>query len=96
MYRAILYNEKDGARMNTLLLVEDDAAISEMVQTYLTNEGFTVVPAFTGQEAVQRFATDTYDLVLLDLMLPELNGMDFLLSLRKTSYVPVIIMSAKQ
>ncbi len=95
MRRALFYNEKDGARMNRLLLVEDDVAISEMVQTYFTNEGFTVVPAFTGQEAIQRFADDTYDLVLLDLMLPELNGMDFLLTLRKTSYVPVIILSAK-
>ncbi len=81
--------------MQKILLVEDDKAISEMVQTYLTNEGFTIVPVFTGQEAVTQFKEEPFDLVLLDIMLPELNGMDFLLALRKKSYIPVIIMSAK-
>ncbi|MDQ0207495.1 response regulator transcription factor [Alkalicoccobacillus murimartini] len=81
--------------MERLLLVEDDVAISDMVRTYLTKEGFKVDPVFTGKEAIQRFENDSYDLVLLDLMLPEMSGMDFLQVIRQNSFVPVIIMSAK-
>lgn len=74
--------------MQKILLVEDDKAISEMVHTYLTNEGFTIVPVFTGQEAVTQFKEEPFDLVLLDIMLPELNGMDFLHALRKKAIFP--------
>ncbi|MEN0644910.1 response regulator transcription factor [Alkalicoccobacillus gibsonii] len=81
--------------MGQILLVEDDRAISDMVRTYLVNEGFQVVTAFTGTEAVKKMRQKPYDLVLLDLMLPELNGMDVLQQLREKSYTPVIIMSAK-
>ncbi|WP_285804124.1 response regulator transcription factor [Alkalicoccobacillus plakortidis] len=81
--------------MERILLVEDDVAISDMVRSYLTNEGFKVDPVFTGKEAINRFISNSYDLVLLDLMLPEINGMDFLQTLRQNSFVPVIITSAK-
>ncbi|WYP26013.1 response regulator transcription factor [Alkalihalobacillus sp. FSL W8-0930] len=81
--------------MGQILLVEDDRAISDMVRTYLVNEGFRVNTAFTGTEAVMKMRQESYDLVLLDLMLPELNGMDVLQQLREKSYTPVIIMSAK-
>ncbi|TSB47800.1 response regulator transcription factor [Alkalicoccobacillus porphyridii] len=81
--------------MERILLVEDDLAISDMVRTFLIKEGFKVDAVFTGKEASNRFANDSYDLVLLDLMLPEINGMDFLQALRQNSYVPVIIISAK-
>ncbi|GIN87109.1 putative transcriptional regulatory protein YcbL [Heyndrickxia sporothermodurans] len=79
----------------TILLVEDDPAISNMVNTYLTNESFHVKCVFDGEEAVNAFKDEHYDLVLLDLMLPKLNGMDFLQMVRSKSYIPVIIMSAK-
>ncbi|MEH7109294.1 MULTISPECIES: response regulator transcription factor [Bacillaceae] len=79
----------------TILLVEDDPAISNMVKTYLNNEGFTVKCVFDGEEAEIAFKHANYDLVLLDLMLPKLNGMDFIQIVRTTSYIPVIIMSAK-
>lgn len=81
--------------MQKILLVEDDPSISEMVKIYLSNEGFQIKAVFTGSEAVNSFKSEHYDLVILDLMLPELSGMDFLQKLRLESYVPVIIMSAK-
>ncbi|MBO0959803.1 response regulator transcription factor [Neobacillus sp. MM2021_6] len=78
-----------------ILLVEDDAAISEMVRGQFTREGFEVVPAFDGEEALEVFANDTFDLILLDLMLPKLDGMEFLKIIRGKSMIPVLIMSAK-
>lgn len=79
----------------TILLVEDDLDISNMVKTYLTNEAFNVKCVFDGEEAGIAFRQGDYDLVLLDLMMPKLNGMDFLQMVRTNSYIPVIIMSAK-
>ena len=79
----------------TILLVEDDLAISDMVKRYLHNEGFNVECVFDGKTAGQMFKEKRYDLILLDIMLPELSGMDVLQSIRTTSYIPVIIMSAK-
>lgn len=79
----------------TILLVEDDPSISSMVKKYLSNEGFNVVCVFDGEEAACAFKQAQYDLVLLDLMLPKLNGLDWLQMVRAESYIPVIIMSAK-
>lgn len=79
----------------TILLVEDDQDISNMVKTYLNNEAFNVKCVFDGEEAMNAFQYEHYDLVLLDLMLPKLNGINFLQIVRTRSYIPVIIMSAK-
>ncbi|WP_251555456.1 response regulator transcription factor [Neobacillus muris] len=78
-----------------ILLVEDDTAISDMVKGQFMKEGFEVVPAFDGEEALAVFASGTFDLILLDLMLPKLDGMEFLKIIREKSMVPVLIMSAK-
>lgn len=79
----------------TILLVEDDLSIGEMVVSYLTGEGFKLVHAHDGEEALKMFSRQTYDLILLDLMLPKLNGMDFLRQIRAKSHVPILILSAK-
>lgn len=78
-----------------ILLVEDDPSISKMVGDFLTKECFHVVRVFDGMEAMQMFRRDSFDLILLDLMLPKLNGMDFLKMIREQSVVPVMIVSAK-
>lgn len=78
-----------------ILLVEDDHQISEMVSGHLSKEGFQVVSAFNGEEAIQHFSNSEVELVILDLMLPESNGLDLLQTMRKTSMVPILIMSAK-
>ncbi|MCV0025502.1 response regulator transcription factor [Bacillus sp. XT-2] len=77
------------------MLVEDDHSISEMVVHYLTKEGFEIVHAFDGEEGIRRFQEQAYDLILLDIMLPELNGMDVLKIIREKSKVPVLMISAK-
>jgi two-component system response regulator VicR len=78
-----------------ILLIEDDVSISEMVKEHLELEGFYVSCAFDGEEALRRFEQDTYQLVLLDLMLPKKSGMDCLQWIRTKSHVPILIMSAK-
>ncbi|MBM7586107.1 DNA-binding response OmpR family regulator [Bacillus pakistanensis] len=78
-----------------LLLVEDDQSISEMVKTQLMKEGFTVEVAFDGEEGIERFSKESFDLILLDLMLPKLDGMEFLKMIREKSKIPILIMSAK-
>jgi DNA-binding response OmpR family regulator len=79
----------------TILLVEDDPSIGEMVINYLQKEGFAVVHAKDGEVAIQMFAQRPFDLILLDLMLPKLNGMDFLRIIREQSLIPILIVSAK-
>lgn len=78
-----------------ILLVEDDIEISEMVKSQIMKEGFKVIQAFDGESALQHFSAEAIDLILLDLMLPKANGMDFLQLVRKQSTIPVLIMSAK-
>jgi two-component system response regulator RegX3 len=78
-----------------LLLVEDEESFIDALTIGLNREGFDVDIARDGQEAVSLFAGGTYDLILLDLMLPKMSGLDVCRSIRATSDVPIIIVSAK-
>ncbi|WP_438446039.1 response regulator transcription factor [Gorillibacterium sp. sgz5001074] len=80
---------------DTVLLVEDDRHLSEIISRHLTTEGYLIQTAYDGEEAVRLFQGGTFDLIILDLMLPLLNGMDFLQRVRQSSWVPVLIVSAK-
>lgn len=78
-----------------ILLVEDDTEISDMLRSYLATENYEVGCAFDGQEACDRFDKDSFDLVLLDLMIPKVSGMSVMKHIRRKSFVPIIILSAK-
>ncbi|MDU2239327.1 MAG: response regulator transcription factor [Paenibacillus sp.] len=78
-----------------LLMIEDDPAISTMVKDYLAKEGYRVTVVHDGEQALRQFASDSYHLVLLDLMLPHRSGLDILEQIRKESSVPILILSAK-
>jgi DNA-binding response OmpR family regulator len=78
-----------------ILLVEDDKAISEMLTNYLTTENYEVICAVDGQSACNLFDSITFSLVLLDLMIPKISGMEVMQYMRKNSVVPIIIVSAK-
>lgn len=82
--------------VKTILVVEDDKEISGLVKAHLEQENFTVLTAFDGEEAVRYFNDNEVDLILLDLMLPKLNGIEFLKQIREYSFVPVLIISAKE
>ena len=78
-----------------LLLVEDDPEICGMLKKFLEKENFEIITANDWEEACSKFRQETCDLVLLDLMLPKISGMDVLQQIRAQSTVPIIIMSAK-
>lgn len=78
-----------------VLFAEDDKKISEMVKEFLSSEKHSVQTADNGEEAVELFQKDSFDLVLLDLMLPKTGGLEVLKYIRSVSVVPVIIVTAK-
>lgn len=78
-----------------VLFVEDNLEIREMLGSYLTAENFEVDCAYDGEHACQMFDSSTYHIILLDLMIPKISGMDVMKHIRKSSTVPIIIISAK-
>jgi DNA-binding response OmpR family regulator len=78
-----------------ILVVDDDKNISELLRLYLEKEGFSVVAAYDGLEAVKKFEDSTPDLILLDIMLPGLDGWQVCREIRKKSDKPVIMITAK-
>jgi two-component system response regulator MtrA len=78
-----------------ILLVEDDASIRETTSLGLGGAGYRVTVARDGREALDRFRQAPFDLVVLDLMLPELDGYEVCREIRKTSRVPIVILSAR-
>lgn len=81
--------------MNKILLVEDDVEISAMLKNFLSTEDFEVVTAYDGESACRKFFTDTFSLVLLDLMIPKMSGIEVMGKIRERHTVPIIIISAK-
>jgi two-component system response regulator RegX3 len=81
--------------MTKVLVVEDEAGMREPLVYLLRSEGYEVIEAEDGEEAVAVFQKEGADLVLLDLMIPKLNGKDVCKAIRTTSDVPVIMLTAK-
>jgi two-component system response regulator VanR len=82
-----IYNKK-------LLVVEDEPEIRDILNNYLTNEGYEVVLASDGVEAISLFAGGSFDLVILDIMMPKIDGYGVCEVIKKQSDVPVIFLSA--
>lgn len=82
-------------RETRILLVEDDAPLAEMMQTFLEEEGFTVHSCHDGDDACQILDRHSFDLAVLDLMLPGRDGLEICRHLRKTSDIPVLMLTAK-
>ncbi len=80
---------------NKILVVDDDLHICELLKLYLENENYTVYVANDGQAAVETFAAKSPDLVLLDIMLPKMDGWQVCREIRKSSTAPIIMLSAK-
>src|SRR5580693_210199 len=78
-----------------ILIVEDEASFIDALTVGLEREGFEVAIARDGQQGLTLFQNGQFDIVLLDLMLPKLSGLDVCRSIRATSNVPIIIVSAK-
>ena len=80
---------------NTILVVDDEKNIVQLARLYLGNEGFQVEAAFDGAQALEKARTVRPDLIVLDVMMPELDGLSVCRELRKTSNVPIIILTAR-
>lgn len=78
-----------------LLLVEDDARLAGMVADYLGEAGFRTAIAATGAEAERRLKTEDFDVVILDLMLPDTDGLDLCKRIRATSAIPLLMLTAR-
>lgn len=81
--------------MKRILLVEDEKEISLMVKNYLTKEGYIVDTAFNGEDGLFQFRRKDYSLVILDIMMPKMDGIELIKRIREKSNVPAIILSAK-
>ncbi|MFE4077253.1 response regulator transcription factor [Peribacillus sp. YIM B13477] len=80
---------------NRILIVEDDHYISEMIKDTLVKHGFAVFTVFDGEEALQIVESQNFDIILLDIMIPKIDGMECLKIIRNKSMIPILIMSAK-
>jgi two-component system response regulator RegX3 len=81
--------------MTKILVVEDEDSVLDPLELLLNKEGFTVVTAKTGKEALEKFDNAGADLILLDLMIPEVSGTEVCRQIRSKSQVPIIMLTAK-
>ena len=79
----------------TILVVEDDERIRTAVRLALQKEGWSVLDAATGEEALQIFQSEKCDILLIDIMLPGIDGFEVCRSIRKISEVPVVMVTAR-
>ena len=81
--------------MYNILVVDDDKEIVGAIEIYLKNEGYNIIKAYNGKEALDIVDKNDIHLILLDIMMPEKDGLETLEELRKTKNIPVILLSAK-
>src|SRR5207237_2702436 len=84
-----------GAAAQNVLVVEDEASIASFVSLYLKNAGYIVRTAATGSEALSQVAAQEPSLIVLDLMLPDIDGIEVCRRIRKTSDVPILMLTAR-
>jgi len=83
------------AQLRRLLLVDDDRALSSILSTALDEEGFEVLTAFNGLEGLKAFAASKPDLVILDVLMPEMDGLEVCRRIRRESNVPIILLTSR-
>jgi DNA-binding response OmpR family regulator len=84
-----------AGKTTRILLVDDERPVQKLLSYPLEKEGYEVVPALDGQEALDNFEQGQFDLVVLDIMLPKLDGLEVCRRLRAKSSVPIIMLTAK-
>ena len=78
-----------------ILLVDDELSVQKLLTYPLRKEGYDVIPALDGRAALERLREDNFDLVVLDVMLPRMDGFDVCRAIRSRSTVPIIMLTAK-
>ena len=82
--------------MQTILVCDDDKEIVEAIEIYLRQEGYNVLKAYDGQEAIKVLDSTEVDLLIIDVMMPKLDGIRATLKIREKNSLPIIILSANQ
>src|SRR5690554_1952564 len=80
---------------SVVLVVDDDRNISQLIKLYLTKENCTVHVAYDGEQALEEFNKHNPDIIILDIMLPKIDGLNVCREIRKTSNVPILMLTAK-
>lgn len=81
--------------MNSILIVDDEKEIVELIDFYMRNNGYNTFKAFNGKEALEIFERENLDIIVLDIMMPHIDGKEVLRKIREKSNVPIIFLSAK-
>ena len=79
----------------TIMVVDDEKRLVSLVESYLNQEGYRVVPAFNGREALSVAQREKPDLIILDLMMPEMDGHEFIETYRRDNSTPIILLTAR-
>ncbi len=90
-----MYSIREVMEMAKILVCDDDKEIVEAIDIYLTQEGYEVLKAYDGEEALRVLKTQKADLLVLDVMMPKLDGIRATLKIREQNNMPIIILSAK-
>jgi DNA-binding response OmpR family regulator len=81
--------------MTNVLLIDDDTELTTILSEYLTEEGFTVFAAVDGKQGLAEIAARRIDMIVLDIMMPQMNGIDVLQRIRRISEIPVLMLTAR-
>jgi DNA-binding response OmpR family regulator len=92
---AMMGSQKQSSKKYRLLVVDDEIRILNFLKSNLSTQGYEVVTATSGLKALEQFHASHFDLILLDILMPEMNGLDVIKEIRGFSKVPVIFLSAK-
>ena len=82
-----------------ILVIDDDPALTRMVDSYFTSHGYEVIVAFDGDEGLEKIKADVPDLIILDVQMPKMNGYTFVHEMKKipqSENIPIIVLTAKQ
>lgn len=94
-----MYTSREGIHMikkeYKILIAEDNEDISELLRLYLTSEGYLITSVDNGLDALKKLESEAFDLLLIDIMMPGMNGYRVIEETRKKSMIPIIIISAK-
>lgn len=91
----MLYSESEVIKMSKILVCDDDKAIVDAIEIYLSQEGYEIKKAYDGAEAIQMLEEEPFDLLVMDVMMPKLDGIRATLKIREKNNMPIIILSAK-
>ena len=95
MFNSGVASPSAPSAVTRVLLVDDDAELAELVSEYLAREGFSLEAEVDGTRAIDRVVSGDHQLVVLDVMLPGVNGFDVLRSIRASSHIPVLMLTAR-